>query len=254
MDKLKNLRPVLLLFLLGFVGVLSILPLIPKLLALQPEKPPIPLELIQAIAVAQSTILVLIMVWVGAVFAGKVGLTSPVIFAIGGPENIFKKFGTQIIPAILGGVVGGIFLVMFFNAASAYLPPEFINAGDALSPPWDTKILYGGITEEILIRWGLMSFIVWMFYRITQRKNTKVKAHNYVLGIVVSSLIFGASHLPIAFTITTEVTAYLITYIIIGNTAFGLIAGYLFWKRGLECAMVAHMLAHITMIAGNGIF
>lgn len=35
------------------------------------------------------------------------------------------------------------------------------------------------------------------------------------------------------------------------NAAFGFIAGYLYWKRGLECAVGVHMIAHITMIVGN---
>jgi membrane protease YdiL (CAAX protease family) len=126
-------------------------------------------------------------------------------------------------------VYPGIFLVFFLAASSGYLPPEFILSGERLEPPWYTKILYGGITEEILIRWGLMSFFVWALYRITQRKNTEIKAHNYILAIIISSLIFGAGHLPVVFSLSPEVTGYLVSYIIVGNSAFGCIAGYLYW-------------------------
>ncbi len=62
-----------------------------------------------------------------------------------------------------------------------------------------------------------------------------------------------SNHLPVAFTLSTEVTIPLVAYIILGNAAFGFIAGYLYWKRGLECAIGAHMIAHITMIVGAGI-
>jgi membrane protease YdiL (CAAX protease family) len=55
----------------------------------------------------------------------------------------------------------------------------------------------------------------------------------------------------VAFTLSPEVTAPLVAYIIVGNAAFGFIAGYLYWKRGLECAIAAHMIAHITMIIGT---
>jgi hypothetical protein len=253
MEKMKELKPVILLFFLGFLGVLSIIPLVPHLLVLQPEKPPMPLEVIQAIAVLQSSVLLFFMVWLGAVFAKKVGLTIPVILAITRSANIYKELKPQILPAILGGVVGGIFLIIFFKAASGYLPPEFIIAGEKLDPPWYTKILYGGITEEILIRWGLMSFFVWAIYRITQQKNTDIKTHNYIFAIVISSVIFGVGHLPVAFALSPEVTAYLISYIIVGNAAFGFVAGYLYWKRGLECAIGSHMVAHIIMIVGNSL-
>jgi len=250
---MKELKPLILLFLLGFLGVLSILPIIPQLLTLQPEKPPMPVAAIQAIAVVQSSVLLFLMVLLGAVFARKVGLTSPVIFAIARSTNVYKELKPQIVPAMFGGVAGGLLLIIFYNAVSGYLPPEFIVAGETLTPPWYTKILYGGITEEILIRWGLMSFFVWAIYRITQRNDTHIKTHNYVLAIIISSLIFGAGHLPIAFALSPQVTGYLLLYIIVGNAAFGFIAGYLYWKRGLECAIGAHMVAHITMIAANSL-
>lgn len=253
MERMKELKPYFLLFILGFLGVLSILPLVPQLLELQTEKPPMPLWVIQTVSVIQSSVLLFIMVWLGAVFSKKVALTSPVIQAAVESKNICKEIKPQIVPAFLGGIAGGIFLVIFFNAVSTYLPPEFIIAGEKLAPPWYTKILYGGITEEILIRWGLMSFFVWVFYRITQKKNTEVKTYNYILGIIISSLVFGTGHLPVAFALSPEVTTYFIAYIIVGNAAFGFIAGYLFWKRGLECAIGAHMLAHFTMIIGNSI-
>lgn len=113
--------------------------------------------------------------------------------------------------------------------------------------------MYGGITEEIHIRWGLMSFFAWGSYRLTQRKDTDIKPHNYVIAIIIASLIFGVGHLPVAFALSPEVNAYLVSYIIVGNSAFGFIAGYLYWKRGLECAMGAHMVAHVAMIAGNAV-
>jgi len=40
----------------------------------------------------------------------------------------------------------------------------------------------------------------------------------------------------------------LILYVIGGNFIFGSIAGYLYWKKGLEAAMIAHMLAHVVML------
>lgn len=152
MERMKELKPQFLLFFLGFLGVLSILPLIPQLLELQAEKPPMPLWVIQAVSVIQSSVLLFIMVCLGAVFSKKVAFASPVIQAVVESENIYKEIKPQIMPAFLGGITGGIFLVIFFNATSAYLPPEFIIAGEKLALPWYTKILYGGITEEILIR------------------------------------------------------------------------------------------------------
>ncbi len=250
MDIIKNLKPSILLFSLGFLGIASIVPLIPQLLALQPEPLPLSVEMIQIISVAQLSVLLLLMIWLGSVFSKKVNLGAPVIFALARPQNAFKELKPQIIPALIGGISGGIFILVFFGMLSSYLPAEFLSAGEKLTPPWYTKMLYGGITEELLMRWGLMSFFVWGAYRLTQKKGSDIRPHNYILAIIVSSLIFGLGHLPGAFALSPEVTAPLVTYIILGNSAFGFIAGYLYWKRGLECAIGAHMIAHITMIIG----
>ncbi len=43
-------------------------------------------------------------------------------------------------------------------------------------------------------------------------------------------------------------TAGIIAYVIIANALFGIVAGFLYWRRGLESAMIAHMLAHGVML------
>jgi membrane protease YdiL (CAAX protease family) len=252
MNIIKNTKPSILLFSLGFIGVASIVPLIPQLISLQPAELPMSIEMIQIISVAQSSILLLLMIWLGSVFSKKVGLSAPVVFALARSENVLDQVKPQVLPAVVGGIAGGIFILLFFDTLSTYLPPEFLSAGEKLMPPWYTKLLYGGITEELLIRWGLMSFFVWGSYRITQKVGSEIRSYNYVIAIILSALMFGLAHLPVAFALSPEVTVPLVAYIILGNAAFGFIAGYLYWKRGLECAIAAHMIAHITMIIGAG--
>jgi len=250
MDINNNTKSSILLFSLGFIGIASIVPLIPQLLSLQSAELPMSVEMIQIISVAQSSILLLLMIWLGFVFSKKVGLSAPVIFALARSENAFDQLKMQILPAVVGGIAGGIFILLFLGTLSSYLPPGFLSAGEKIIPPWYTKMLYGGITEELLMRWGLMSFFVWGSYRITQKVGSEIRSYNYVIAIILSALIFGLGHLPVAFALSPEVTAPLVAYIILGNAAFGFIAGYLYWKRGLECAIGAHMIAHITMIIG----
>ncbi len=251
MDIIKNAKPSVLLFSLGFVGIVSIVPLIPQFLSLQSAELPMSVGMVQVISVAQSSILLLLMILLGSVFSKKVGLSAPVVFAIARSESAFNQLKPQLLPSVVGGVAGGTFILLFSGILSSYLPPEFLSAGEKLMPPWYTKILYGGITEELLMRWGLMSFFVWGAYRITQKVGSEIRSYNYVIAIILSALIFGLAHLPVAFTLSPEVTAPLVAYIIVGNAAFGFIAGYLYWKRGLECAIAAHMIAHITMIIGT---
>ena len=251
MNIINSIKPSVLMFIFGLPGVISLILLVPEMLALQPEPLSFSISIIQLISTVQSSVLLLVMVWLGAVFSKKVGLSAPVIFALAHSENAFKELRPQIIPALAGGIIGGIFVVIFITVLSGYLPSEFLSSAEKFTPPWYTKILYGGITEEILIRWGLMSFFTWGIYRLSQKGDSEIRNHNYVIAIIVSSLIFGVGHLPAVFALSSEITATVVAYIILGNSAFGFIAGYLYWKRGLECAIGAHMIAHVTMIFGK---
>jgi hypothetical protein len=64
------------------------------------------------------------------------------------------------------------------------------------------------------------------------------------LAIVASALVFGAGHLPAASALVGRLDVEIAVFVTGANTAFGLLFGYLFWRRGLESAMVAHALAH----------
>lgn len=39
------------------------------------------------------------------------------------------------------------------------------------------------------------------------------------------------------------------TYVVLGNAAFGLVAGWLYWRYGLEAAVLAHAGAHVGVVA-----
>jgi hypothetical protein len=41
----------------------------------------------------------------------------------------------------------------------------------------------------------------------------------------------------------------LVVYVISANSLFGFVAGFLYWRRGLEAAMIAHMFAHVVLLA-----
>ncbi len=55
------------------------------------------------------------------------------------------------------------------------------------------SVLYGGIIEEVLLRFGLMSLIIWIASKITKSVNSN---GIYIAGIVIAALIFAAGHLP----------------------------------------------------------
>ena len=234
------------LWLIGMVGVFSTLWINLPI----PEKVPIPLIVIKLVNLISPTFLLSIGVLIGVNLAHKVGLSAPFSEAISnGISQKILFLRPQIVPGLMGGLVGGVVTSLWFPLWESSLPSDFLAKGKELSKstPFLTRILYGGITEELMMRWGLMTLIVFLAWRIFQQTQG-VPHTSYVIGaIVISSLAFGLGHLPLAFALTTNVTTSLILYIVIGNSLFGLIAGYLYWQRGLEAAIIAHMLTHLVI-------
>lgn len=46
-----------------------------------------------------------------------------------------------------------------------------------------------------------------------------------------------------------ELTGYIVLFVIGANATFGLLFGYLFWRYGLEAAIIAHITARVVSYA-----
>ncbi len=206
------------------------------------------------LSLTQPAVILFIAILVGVALAPKVGLSSPVAEAAAGGGQLSSAFKLQIIPGLVGGLAGGVAVVLTALLwKSFFLPPEVIGRIAELTKilPLPTRLLYGGITEELLLRWGLMTLLVWAAWRLFQKEQNKPKPAYFVSAILISSVVFGIGHLPIALLLVPQATAALIVFVVAANSLFGLIAGYLYWKKGLESAIIAHMLAHVVMFTAS---
>ena len=236
----------------GFVGVGSILAFVPMLLEVSLKQDiPFTVSELKLASALQTGLMVVLMAWLGCKFANRVNLHAPIIEAVLSKNNFRHELIKAIQPTLLGGILGGLLMVVFGFISMPYLPAEFVEIGEQLSPPWYTRLLYGGITEEILIRWGMMSLLVWSMYKFIQRNNAEVDSKYFIIAIIVISELFGVGHLPVINLLGAEMTLGLVSYIIIANSLFGFIAGWLFWKFGLESAIAAHMIAHLVIMCAS---
>jgi hypothetical protein len=231
---------------IGMLGVISTLWIA---LPIPAEKLPLPLIALKLINLISPTFLLSVAVLAGVNFAPKVGLSAPVAEAIASGGELMLAIKPQVIPGLVGGVFSGIAISILSLLWRSALPADFVTKAEALSQntPLLTRILYGGITEEILMRWGLMSLLVWAAWRVFQAGQGSLDPRAVVLAIGVTAIVFGLGHLPVVFALGSQVTASLITYIVVGNAIFGLIAGWLYWQKGLEAAIIAHITFHLVV-------
>ena len=97
-----------------------------------------------------------------------------------------------------------------------------------------------------------MTGCLWGLWRVAQRGGGAPRTGLVAAAIVASALLFGAGHLPAAAAWVPDVDAAVVAYVVFGNAAFGVVAGYLFWKHGLESAMLAHLAAHLLAYVAAG--
>lgn len=101
------------------------------------------------------------------------------------------------------------------------------------------------INEEILCRLGFMTILVWMMTSISLRRELGTTI--MWVGIILSSLGFAVLHLPQAITFYGKPTIPLMMVVFAGNGIPGILFGWLFWKKGIVAAMVAHFTADILI-------
>lgn len=245
--RLKKERLILgiVLFTLGLMGVLSILTMdipLPEeaIKLLQSQFSPKQIKLLTLI---NPTILLIGGILLGIFLYDKVSLDLPIIRAIIRNEKTYQlptilKYGT------LGGLLSGVMLTLIATVYYPLLPLEFIELGNSLKPSLAARFLYSGFTEEILMRFGLMTFIIWLMSKIFHSIKPKI----YWIGILLSAIIFALGHFPIAFQILGNPSGILLCYIVIANAIGGVIFGWLYWKKGLESAFIAHIICHVVML------
>lgn len=245
MNKKKILLAIVL-TILGLLGVATLLTMeieMPKEIkaALSDKFTP---EQIKFVILINPTIMLIVAVIIGTLLYNKVNLKVPVIEKIVGLEKDALNFYNILKYGALGGIISGLLIIIIAIIYNPALPEEFIALGEKVKPTLSMRFLYGGFTEEILLRYGLMTLIVWLFSKIFKTNDSKI----YWIGIIVAAIMFAIGHFPIVFQTVYNPSVLLLSYVLIANAAGGLIFGWLYWKKGLESAFIAHIFTHIVFI------
>lgn len=248
MKKLKALVNLKMFGILLGAGVFGTLAVFPYLLTLQGEvlkELPIPLPAVLILSLLQTIILLSIAIFVGLVLGKKVGLGAPILenwIAKKPTKGAIKSTATL---SVKLGVLTGVLIIGFDYIFSLLVEPlSGINA-----PLWQGFLgsFYGGVVEEILLRLFLVTLVVWLILRFSRQKRDKPTASSIWVAIIIAAIIFGIGHLP-ATAQLTAITPLVVIRAITLNGIGGVVFGWLYWKKGLGAAMVAHFTADIVLL------
>jgi membrane protease YdiL (CAAX protease family) len=247
-------RTFLALFALGLPGILSLIPIIMSQLdALPPELTAMPTAVILLLSLLNPMILLAISVAVGVALAHRVGLRSLVAEKVRSGQAIWPDLRPHIPLAFGAGLV---FIIVIMGLD--WIIDPFANAESIAEMPDEGNIfarllmgvLYGGIVEELLLRWGVMTLLVWLGWRLLQRDGGLPKPAIVWTAVILAALLFGVGHLP-ALAGMVVLTPILVIRTVLLNALGGLLFGWLFWRYNLETAMVSHAAFHIGLFVVN---
>lgn len=230
------------------LSLLSIFAVFPYVVSLQSDvfkelnQPVIIIFFLQLI---QSAILFSLVIFLGLILIKKVNFRLPLFNAIVLRKNYQKLFREISLLSILLGIITS--LTIYAADYVFTLLGAAISTSESFAPIWQKLLasFYGGITEEILMRLFLMTLFVWIGTKLT--KQSQPKQPVILISILLAAIIFGLGHLPITASLTT-LTPIIITRAIILNGIGGIIFGWLFWKKGLEAAMIAHFTTDVFLL------
>lgn len=224
---------------LGLVGIAALAASLPArmaAIALPESLAALPPTAVVALSLVNPLVLLLLASLAGAAGAHRAGLYSAAAGTMAWPSV------RQWLAALASGVALGLLVAMLDAAWARAAPGQWTQAaGPAAATGGQLLlgVLYGGLTEEVLLRWGLMALLAWGLQRLLGRTAAVAAA------LVLAALAFAAGHLPALLAAQQDLTAPLVARTLALNALAGLLYGGWFWRRGLEPAMAAHAATHL---------
>jgi membrane protease YdiL (CAAX protease family) len=241
------------LYLAGLLGIgalpLAIMPLLRANEALT-----LSLPLLTLLSLLQPAILLAAAVALGCTLAHKLQLKS-LLASAPTVADAWQQLRPHLTQALLLGVgAGAVVLLADLLVFRLLLPPTWFEKAAAVQPgAWSglvVGVLYGGITEELLLRWGLMTLIAWALWKTFRRRHVLPGNAVMLTAIALAALLFAAGHLPAAAQIG-PLDGVIVARVLLLNFICGVVFGWLYWRWSLEAAMAAHAGVHLAFFVAR---
>jgi len=247
-------------FILWIAAILSTLAVTPYALELQSStlaliELPFPLPVLIAIQTVQNAIIFGVAIFIGMILANHIGLGTPLLDSVTQRESASDKIRALLPISIVFGIITSLLIIALDTAIFQPILIQQLGAtANALNlkttqpAAWKGFLasFYGGIGEEIQLRLFVMSLIAWLGSFVSKTSEGKPTSIVFWAANILAAILFGLGHLPATANIIS-LTPLVITRAIVLNGIGGIIFGYLYWKRGLESAMIAHFSTDIVL-------
>jgi hypothetical protein len=234
------------LFAASVVGSALVVPYSISLLS-QAESFNVPRNLIPVVmvlSVAVESVVSAGTIMVGLWLGGNIGLGRSMLAGLDDGPHDRRRARNALALAVGLGLLLGVVIVVTMAATEDLIPD---GIADVKAPPvWEGFLasIGAGIREEVWLRLGCLTLVAWIGTRLA-RRSTPGAAVLWSANLF-AALLFGAIHLPQAAQLV-GLTAPVLVVVLVGNGLPGLVFGWLYWRKGLVSAMVAHITMDVVL-------
>jgi hypothetical protein len=251
----KHRRVVTILWGLSILGIVAVLPYSLTLQrdVLHAGSLPLPLPVIAILELVIQSAILFLVVMAGLRMAEDLGLGAPVLsdWLAGKPwkqDNSLDLLFTVLIGLAVCAMVAFLDAMIFLPLMKATGPslPKIVTP-----PMWEGLLssLYGGLTEEILLRLFIMTLFAWLISKLLLNQEGPPSSWIMWTANLGSSLLYSLVLIPGTLALGFHFNEIYLTRVLLLNTLPGIIFGWLYWKRGIESAIVAHLSGDILLQA-----
>jgi membrane protease YdiL (CAAX protease family) len=243
-----------LLLIAAIVSALAIVPIARDMVGAtlsKVELPNIPLPLLVLVGVVQNLGILALVIGFGLKLSRSLGLCAPLLesWVARSPRGAESnaRIGQPLRSGLITGVAVGIVLLLSLLVLVPRLPNlPFVIA--ARLPVWKRFLacFYGGIYEELFTRLFLLSLFAWIANRSWRKPAPELSNSAFWFANIFAAILFGLGHLPSA-SLFMSITPLVVVAALLLNGIAGIAFGYLYRRRGLESAMIAHFTADFVI-------
>jgi len=195
------------------------------------------------LAAIQTAVIVIVCAAIGVYLGPKAGIRDE--FLEGAVQGVWR--GAELMLQLGAGALGGaicaiVWLLAYYGWLRRRMDSETIRISESVRRRlglW-VRVTSGGVVEEVIFRWGLLTFMVWGLVSLSLDQTL-----SFWIALIASGTLFGLAHLPGLIQEGCKPTPLFVGSAVLGNLWVTLFCGLLLYNYGLIAAMVVHILFHV---------
>ena len=233
MAKPRDKRLLITMIVLGLAGVAT-LAIVPFETILPPN-----VHVPRFMLLIQPAVLTVALAALGWWVAPRTGLGAPVLSAALDGGDWARPL-LRAMPAILAIAAATALILVVYGLASQ----DTATTTPQLDIPLLARLGYGGMGEEIIARWGLLTGFMALGLRLGRSPSAA-----FWLANSAAALLFALGHFGALFAMVQHPSVALMAAVVVGNFVPAMGFGWLYRRHGIESAMFAHGGAHALFCA-----